>query len=107
MTSLLVPAPKMQNRMARYKGKKYSHRFIKRINDRAKRVGAKGRLTYAIWLDSLHDANYQCKKCGRTEPEVLLTPDHIIPLSKHGDNLPGNIQVLCEPCNHKKSNKIE
>lgn len=31
--------------------------------------------------------------------------DHIIPISRGGDNGPGNLQWLCRPCNRSKSNK--
>lgn len=33
--------------------------------------------------------------------------DHILPLSKGGDNSPSNIQLLCPKCNREKSDKVE
>jgi hypothetical protein len=46
----------------------------------------------------------KCVKCGSQEN---LEYDHIIPVSKGGANTARNIQLLCEPCNRKKSANIE
>lgn len=45
----------------------------------------------------------QCVICGSNRN---LEFDHIIPYSKGGSNTYRNIQLLCEPCNRRKSNKI-
>lgn len=45
----------------------------------------------------------RCTECGTKE---RLEYDHIIPFSKGGSNTARNIQLLCEACNRKKSNKI-
>ena len=45
----------------------------------------------------------KCTQCGSNEN---LEFDHIIPHSKGGANTKRNIQLLCEPCNRKKSDKI-
>lgn len=47
--------------------------------------------------------NGRCVECGSKEK---LEFDHIIPVSKGGSNTARNIQLLCESCNRKKSNKI-
>lgn len=47
--------------------------------------------------------NGKCRECGSNE---RLEFDHIIPFSKGGSNTYRNIQLLCEPCNRTKSNKI-
>ncbi len=44
-----------------------------------------------------------CAHCGSREK---LEYDHIIPVSKGGSNSQRNIELLCEKCNRKKSNKI-
>jgi hypothetical protein len=45
----------------------------------------------------------KCIECGSNEK---LEFDHIIPFSKGGANTYRNIQLLCEPCNRSKSDKI-
>lgn len=45
----------------------------------------------------------RCVYCGSTENLQL---DHIIPFSKGGATTLENLQLLCQPCNLKKSNHI-
>ena len=44
-----------------------------------------------------------CVRCGSKNK---LHFDHIIPVAKGGGNVESNIQILCQPCNLKKSDKI-
>jgi hypothetical protein len=44
-----------------------------------------------------------CVRCGSKRD---LHFDHIIPVAKGGGNLVKNIQILCQPCNLRKSDKI-
>ncbi|WP_367363511.1 HNH endonuclease [Mesotoga sp.] len=43
----------------------------------------------------------ECKKHGRLT--LATEVDHIIPLSKGGDNSPGNLQPLCHACHSRKT----
>lgn len=52
------------------------------------------------WLKDIY--NHTCYGCMKKEPEIKLTVDHKIPLSKGGNNALDNIQPLCWPCNRKK-----
>lgn len=44
-----------------------------------------------------------CVRCGSKKD---LHFDHIIPVAKGGGNGKANIQILCQPCNLKKADKI-
>jgi hypothetical protein len=44
-----------------------------------------------------------CVRCG-SEQELHF--DHIIPVAKGGGNIAANIQILCQTCNLKKSDRI-
>ncbi len=61
-----------------------------------------GRFTAAEWRNLKHRYNYTCLRCGRREPEIKLTVDHVVPLIKGGSNTIENIQPLCKPCNSAK-----
>ena len=50
--------------------------------------------------------NCQCRMCGTSplkDPTVTLQVDHIVPWSKGGRTVPGNLQTLCARCNVGKS----
>lgn len=53
----------------------------------------------AVWIRD----QGKCTQCGSNEN---LEFDHIIPFSKGGANTKRNIQLLCEPCNRTKSDRI-
>ena len=53
---------------------------------------------------------YQCQYCGRHQmalkPRESLTRDHLIPLSRGGLNVWGNVVTACSSCNTKKANRL-
>lgn len=81
-------------------------REIKRIaqNNRCKRIY--GYLAHSEWDDIKQKYGNRCLACLRKEPEIRLSIDHIIPISKGGKNLKENIQPLCRSCNSKKQASI-
>ena len=46
---------------------------------------------------------FQCQYCGRTPPTVVLEIDHVIPVSKGGDDLQENLITACQDCNRGKA----
>lgn len=70
---------------------------------RAMLAKAEGSYTYGEWLECKKLHGKKCARCGKPEGEVVLTVDHIIPLSKGGSNYISNIQPLCRSCNSKKN----
>lgn len=65
---------------------------------------ANGSHTQEEWENLKKAYNFTCLKCYKKEPEIKLTEDHIIPLSKSGSNFIENIQPLCGRCNASKFN---
>ncbi len=72
---------------------------------RARKLAAKGSHTDKEWQSLKVFYNYKCLCCGRQEPEINLTRDHVIPLIKGGSDSIDNIQPLCTRCNSKKNFK--
>ena len=65
-----------------------------------------GSVTPAQWEELKAYYDYTCLCCGRREPDIALTMDHVIPIAKGGINTIENIQPLCGPCNSSKGTKI-
>lgn len=48
--------------------------------------------------------SFKCQYCGKSAPEVILNVDHIMPVSRGGDNDITNLITSCQECNSGKSN---
>lgn len=62
--------------------------------------------TTGEWETLKAQYNWTCLGCRKSEAEVKLTKDHIVPLLRGGTDNIENIQPLCQPCNSKKGTKI-
>ena len=82
------------------------YQAIRNQKRRANVLGNGGNLSLDDWRKIKEKYNFVCLCCGKREPEVVLTIDHVIPVSKGGMNDVTNIQPLCLPCNSRKNDKI-
>jgi 5-methylcytosine-specific restriction endonuclease McrA len=87
----------------KYPEKRKHYRFL----STQKRKGIIGSFTFIEWELLKKQYGYTCIMCEKSEPEIKLTRDHIIPLSKGGSNFIENIQPLCMKCNQIKYNKLD
>ncbi len=84
-------------------GKEY--RRVACIVRRARKRNVQGTYTVAQWRSLKVYYNYTCLCCGKQEPEIKLTVDHVIPLILGGSNSIENLQPLCLSCNSSKQAK--
>jgi 5-methylcytosine-specific restriction protein A len=73
---------------------------------RSRKTQAGGSFTPQQWRKLKMRYSYTCLCCGRREPEIKLTADHVIPITRDGTSDISNIQPLCYSCNSRKYNKI-
>ena len=71
---------------------------------RARKLNAEGDFTSEEFEALCEQHGNVCFRCG--DGDVLLTPDHVIPLSVGGSNRITNIQPLCGSCNSWKNIKV-
>mgnify|MGYP001570175141 CR=1 FL=1 len=84
-------------------------RLLRRRGERKRRIKRKANLgahTLGDWETLKAQYNWTCPACGKIEPQIKLTEDHVIPLSKGGSDNIENIQPLCVSCNSKKYTKV-
>jgi 5-methylcytosine-specific restriction endonuclease McrA len=98
-------ADKARERARAYAQSHPTERAIHEEKRRARKLQADGAFTHQEWEALCEYYGYCCLRCGGRVPEIKLTVDHVIPLSKGGSNSIDNIQPLCYSCNMSKRTK--
>ena len=96
---------KLGDKHPRWKGGYENNKFLQKRR-RARKKGADGSHTLGEWDLLKKQYGHRCPACGKEEPEIKLTEDHIVPLVKGGSDYIENIQPLCRSCNSRKYTKV-
>lgn len=104
----IVGAAYLKNRdkkLAYSKRRRQTHAgyYLARRHVRIARIaGNGGEHTHEEWEALKVKYAYRCLRCGKQEPDIQLTRDHVVPVTSGGSNAIDNIQPLCLPCNSWK-----
>jgi 5-methylcytosine-specific restriction endonuclease McrA len=85
-----------------WKARHPDKRHQDRRNRRAREKGSVGTITTQEWQALKEFYCFTCLCCGKQEPEIELTHDHVKPLVMGGENTIENSQPLCGSCNRRK-----
>ena len=82
-------------------------KFYNRLTGHQRRASSRleEAITFEEWNSLKERFGNSCLCCGKREPEISLTMDHVVPLSKGGLTTADNIQPLCKPCNSTKGTR--
>lgn len=83
--------------------RKHKFRRIARDSKPAKRMAITSNHDKLLTILGKRDG-FKCAKCG--SPDKLQI-DHIVPLALNGSNDLDNLQILCQPCNGSKHDRVE
>lgn len=61
-------------------------------------------ISRGVMLKVVRRDDHVCQVCFRYVPDNEIEFDHIIPVSRGGPTTVENLRVLCQRCNHKRSN---
>lgn len=86
---------------AKWGGRTKSEEAVATRSARLSAAREKGSHTAKEW-EEMKDFFKGCVICGKSDDEVKLTKDHIIPIYQGGSDAISNIQPLCSSCNSRK-----
>ena len=107
------PSPNKGKKRPEFSGKNhpnwkggYENKLKKNMERYLAKKNVGGSHTLGDWQTLKAQYNWTCPACLKKEPNIVLTEDHIIPISRGGSDNIENIQPLCRSCNSSKYNKI-
>ncbi len=100
-----APRDERQEYMKEWRAQNGEKMKVHHKNRHARKRGATGRYTPLEWATLKEAYDYKCLRCGRQEPEITLTVDHVVPLVHGGANDVANLQPLCASCNSWKHDR--
>lgn len=62
--------------------------------------------TFQDYLTLTIRSEQKCELCGKKPPEVILEIDHVLPVSKGGNNVTSNLRFLCQHHNRSRGNRF-
>ena len=86
-----------------YYQKNKQYVLVYNSNERAKKIGLSEMMSQSEWKFVVELADYKCLSCELSE---YLSLDHVVPLSKGGENNILNVQPLCLRCHMKKGVRV-
>ena len=69
-------------------------------------VSSRKKISPSVRFFVLNRDDFTCQYCGRSAPEVRLEVDHVVPVSKGGNNQVNNLVTSCWDCNRGKGNSV-
>jgi hypothetical protein len=79
------------------------------INQHNKNSKLRKNINNSLRFDIFKRDNFKCIYCGSSPAinnNTQLEVDHVIPVSKGGDNSISNLKTICKECNSGKFNKL-
>jgi hypothetical protein len=62
--------------------------------------------TFQDYLMLAIRSEQKCEICGKQPPDVMIEIDHILPVSKGGNNSMSNLRFLCQSHNRSRGNRF-
>lgn len=82
-----------------------ANRELKRLLENNRRLKIVGTLSKGIVKKLMEQQSNLCNGCGIDLATVKYHIDHIVAVSKGGENIDSNVQLLCVSCNTSKGSK--
>ncbi len=92
--------------VADYEEMRKTHRRVRQANLKQAKERASHPITKHDWNELKAHYDYRCVCCGRKEPAITLTLDHVVSISSEGSHSIENVQPLCQQCNSEKSTHV-